>query len=351
MIVNGVLRLFAGIVFRQVVVSGGGAIPAGAALVVATDADVTLVGGLAIGHAGPTLGILTLSELAALRPANRPTWSVPCVPVIALGGWRPRLLVLLSAPIRSSAFDQDQLVEVVEDAMETVGLEPAVWSDLLCLAEVRRLYVPRGRSPAEREAALFQFERAWQKIRGEPDVREMSLGVASLIERRLAMGLRDSELGSLERPAAFGKLARLIGLFTTLWLSLPGIVVHAPVGWAAMLWLGPRKSSWRAFLGAFLAPLGFLGVIAVGGALGRVAGLAIALVLWVASGVAVAALHRRCVTLSALFRAVGRDRTPAQAARDLWADRLALSEVVQTVVDRPRESYLVSFPSQMFRLR
>ena len=337
--------------FRQIVISAPHALPGGSALIVPTDRDAWIVSGLAIKQSKGRPKVLTFSELAALRPSHRPVWMVPCATVLANDPWsRPRLLVMVGAPERHPELDPEEAVECVEQSLEALEFAPALWDELIALAELRRLYAPRGLTAAERVEQLRPFEEGWTRFRGEPDVRELVRLIGGHLDRRLAMGLGASDLGALERPAAFGKLARLAGVGVTLALALGGAILNTPFSFAAGLALSPEGGAGRRFLAAFLAPLGHLSLLAAGAALGRGNGALLALGAIVFGTACSAALHRRAISIPRFARAVREDLTPARAAKELWVDRLSLAENAEAVVERVRESYIVRFPAGSIEL-
>lgn len=280
---------------------------------------------------------------------------VPCgLNYVRRRRFRGRVLVQYGAPIEvtaaSAGGEADERAAVleltgrIEQAIRALTINAPDWQTLRVLDGVRRLYQPPRITLAQRIELARRFNEVYPQVKDRPEVRDAIGRVGDYLERLRGLGLSDRELSRDLWPAEIAAklLTNLLYLLVWLPLSLPGLVLHAPlgllIGWAGHRF-APRHdtiATAKLLVGAVLVLLVYASVAAaatlVGGWRG---GLAAALFLPL-TGVAALRVLERGASLGRMLAAGLRYPTLRREIEALRVERRALEALVAGVVERAR---------------
>lgn len=159
--------------------------------------------------------------------------------------FRGRVLVQYGRPIaltdwvkeRGEAGTPKALTADIELALRALTINASDFDTLRVLDGVRRLYVPEDRDLGLSEEAEVtrRLVSHWEEKKDVPEVKQLYVDVESYLGLLEAMGLSDWDL---KKPIsqlgwALRVLRHLVLLGVTLPLAVPGLVLHAPVLFAA----------------------------------------------------------------------------------------------------------------------
>ncbi|MCB9569972.1 MAG: 1-acyl-sn-glycerol-3-phosphate acyltransferase [Myxococcales bacterium] len=304
---------------------------------------------LKTGAARIALGMATRHPEAPLR-------IIPCgLTYIRRRRFRGRALVRYGAAIEvadiaadASAGADDRaavraLTERIDQGLRALTINAPDWETLRLLDGVRRLYQPPRISLADRIELARRFAEVYPEVKDRPDVQALLADVRDYLDRLRDLGVSDRELARELWPVEIAAklLANLVYLFVWLPLSIPGVVLHAPlgllVGWAGNRF-APRRdviATTKLLLGTSLVLVAYAAVI--GAALWSAGwrGAALAAILLPLSGVATLRILERGASLRRLA-ARGLRYTSLRAeiaARLRWRE---LEVEVAAAVDRLR---------------
>jgi hypothetical protein len=190
---------------------------------------------------------------------------------------RSRVLVEYGPPLeldaaRLAAFAADEraavqaLTEEVEAALRALTVNAPDYETLRVLTGVRQLYVPSDHAlPLAAQTELTRrFLERWQELRAEPEVAALYADVRAYLLAVDSLGFTDP---LLRAPLTALGWARLLGrhlllIFVLLPLALPGLLLHAPLLVAAVLFGDglTRKRNVRATTKIVTLALGVLAV-------------------------------------------------------------------------------------------
>lgn len=221
-----------------------------------------------ISHDGTDLaplrtGVARIALGAAARrdPGAAPVRIVPCgLSYFRRTRMRGRVLVEYGAPIVLdaawlAAFAQDEraavktLTDEVEAGLRGLAVHAPDYETLRVLTGVRQLY-----TPPELELSLSQqagltrrFLGRWQELEGDPEVAAIYRDTRAYLTEVDSLGFSDPLLRAPLTPLGWaGLLGRhLLLIFVLLPLALPGLLLHAPLLMAAVVFgeaLTPRRN-------------------------------------------------------------------------------------------------------------
>ncbi len=309
--------------------------------------DEAQVQRLKTGAARIALGMATLHPELRLR-------IVPCgLTYVRRKHFRGRVLVQYGAPIAvggGAAEDRAAVQELtarIDQAIRALTINASDWETLRLLDGVRRLYQPPRISLAQRVELARRFAEVYPQVKDRPEVQAALARVQGYLDRLHALGLDDRDLGRELWPVeVWAKLVtNLVTIFVWLPLSLPGMVLHAPlgllVGWAGRRF-APRRdviATTKVLLGAALVLVSYGAIAAAAAWVGGWQGGAAAALLLPLTGVATLRILERGASLRRLVATgLGYSSLRREIAA-LRAERRELEALVGATVDavRPAE--------------
>jgi 1-acyl-sn-glycerol-3-phosphate acyltransferase len=290
-----------------------------------------------------------------------PVKVVPCgLNYVRPKRFRSRVLVQYGTPIAiteaqlaSWRSDEREAVRAltveIEKAMRGLTVNASDWETVRALDQVRRLYQPGGITLEQRVELQRRFNEVYPTVKDHPDVAPLLARVRDYFERLRALGLTDRDLRrGLSAGELFLRAARqlVLGLFW-LPLALPGIVLHAPLGFL-ISWAGrkftPRKdviATTKLILGLCMIPLAFGAILGVLWWKLGILVAALALLGLILSGIATVRVLERGARLGHLLAATVRALALRKEVASLARERAALEEEVVRAVDKFRPADMV----------
>lgn len=283
---------------------------------------------------------------------------VPCgLTYVRRKRFRTRVLLQFGPAIeidaaRRAAFAQPEgeraavrtLTAELDESIRALTVNAADWDTLRVLDGVRRLYQPRGITLQQRIELARRMNAVYPRIKDDPAAAALYGRVAEYLARLRALSLSDRDL---RRTIGGGELLlrllrHLVLLVVYLPLSLPGAILHLPLGLAighAGLWFAPRKdviATTKFVLGLFLVALSFVLIIgAVGWRFGAAAALGAAVLLPLSGHATLRVLERGGALLRGLRTLRGLLFLRQELAA-LRAERERLEAEVAAAVERYR---------------
>lgn len=237
-----------------------------------------------------------------------------------------------------------RLTEYLAEAIAAVTLNAPDWNTLRFAQTARRLYKPSGAmlTPAQYVELNRRFVRAYLEAPDDPESAAFRRGAEEYQARLDMLGLRDHQL---RQPVSLARVFRRITL-RSLWmlillpLSVPGALLHLPIGWIAAI-VGERFSyemddiaTLKVFATIMLLPLLYLIIgIVVGIWFGPwwAIGVVVALLLSFYSSVQLMEAQTSLfVSILSLLR-LARLRSEVEALRE---QRAELVETIRELTDR-----------------
>ena len=197
------------------------------------------------------LARIALGAAARRPPGSAPVRIVPCgLSYFSPTRMRSRVLVEYGAPLEVDAswlerFAGDEratvqaLTEAVQAALRGATINAPDYQTLRVLSGVRQLYVPSDLElPLAAQAELSRrFLDRYQELREEPEVAALYREVGAYLTQVDSLGFSDPLLRAPLTPLGWARLLgrHLLLIFVLLPLAIPGLLLHAPLLMAAVV--------------------------------------------------------------------------------------------------------------------
>lgn len=233
------------------------------------------------------------------------------------------------------------LTDRLADALRGVTLNAPDWRSLRIIQTARRLYKPKTAelSPAEYVELNRRFVAQYVEDMETPEVRELSDELEDYQARLDMFGLKDYQL---RQPVTLSKtfrriMVRGLTLLVLLPISIPGALLHLPVGWVAAI-VGERFSyemddiaTLKVFASILLLPLLYLAVAIF---IGISFGLVWAVVILIVLSISFLASVRLLEAEAGLFMSILSMLRVARFGREVDDLRAARAKLVTKIRDR-----------------